>query len=398
MASVGLREWLAAGRAIAEGNLIRYGDKAHFVEQFESRLASYIGTKHVLTVNSGTNALICSLAAAGIGPGDEVLVPAYTWLATPAAVVSVGAVPILVDIDDTLTMDPIDLERKISPFTKAIIPVHMANLPCSMDKIIAIARKHRLLVIEDACQAVGVRYKNRFCGTLGEIGAFSFNKHKNMNIGEGGAVLTSDDNLFARALNFHDLGLFARNLSGISCAAPFIGMNMKATEMDGAMLNVQLAKLAPMMARLRRRFDMMESILARSTRFRLVPHNDRPNAVSLCVTFAHESEAIAFARQRGVVRLLDNSKHVYTNWKAILDKRTFNPKMSPWEWAQRPIEYSLDMCAKTLNILGRSCRISLGEQYPLFVMNRLAKRLVICYKPPSQASGFLAGGQIRTST
>lgn len=111
-------------------------------------------------------------------------------------------------------MDPIDLERKVTPFGKAIIPVHMLNRPCAMDEILPIARKYRLLVIEDACQAVGVRYKDKFCGALGDAGAFSFNKFKNINIGEGGAVLTSDDRLFARALNFHDLGSFARDLTG----------------------------------------------------------------------------------------------------------------------------------------------------------------------------------------
>lgn len=375
MATVGLREWLAAGRAIAEGNLLRYDPKSHFVEEFERRLASYIDVKYVLTVNCGTGALICALAAAGVGPGDEVLVPAYTWFATAAAAVIVGAVPILVDIDNTLTMDPIDLERKISPFTKAIVPVHMVNLPCAMNEILSVARKYRLLVIEDACQAVGVRYKDKFCGALGDMGIFSFNKVKNINIGEGGAVLTNDDRLFARATNFHDLGLFARNLANPSNEAPFIGMNMKATEIEGAMLNVQLAKLGPMMARRRRRFDLIESVLTRSTRFRLAPHNDRCNAVSLCVTFADEKEAITFAQQKGVYRLLDNSKHIYTNWQALLTKRTFNSRMNPWDWSQRPIEYDVDMCSATLDILGRSCRVSLRERYPLPLVSRYAKRL-----------------------
>jgi dTDP-4-amino-4,6-dideoxygalactose transaminase len=192
-------------------------------------------------------------------------------------------VPILVDIDDTLTMDPIDLERKVTPFTKAIIPVHMLNRPCAMDEIMPIARKYRLLVIEDACQAVGVRYKDKFCGTLGDAGAFSFNKFKNINIGEGGAVLTSDD------------WLFARDLMEISDEAPFVGINMCATEIEGAMLGVQLSKLRPLMARLRRRHDAMEPILARSAKFRVAPHNDQCNAVSLCVTFTRKEEAIAFA-------------------------------------------------------------------------------------------------------
>lgn len=376
MASVGLREWIAAGRAIAEGNLLRYDEKSHFVRDFEARLASHVGSQHALTVKNGTSALICALAAAGIGPGDEVLVPAYTWFATAAAAIIVGAIPILVDIDDTLTMDPVDLERKISPFARAIIPVHMINLPCAMDQILQIARKHRLLVIEDACQAVGVRYKDKFCGAIGDMGTLSFNKAKNMNIGEGGAVLTDDDRLYVRAVNYHDLGMFARNLDMLSNEAPFVGMNMKATEIEGAMLGVQLAKLAPMMARRRQRFDMMEPILTRSTKFRLAPHNDRPNAVGLCVTFEDEKDAIAFAEHKGVSRLLDNSKHNYTNWQALLTKRTHNSKMNPWNWAQRPIEYDVDMCVTTLDILGRSCRINLGEQYPSLFMYRYAKRLV----------------------
>jgi dTDP-4-amino-4,6-dideoxygalactose transaminase len=376
MANLGVREWVAAGRAIAEGKLLRHADNAHFLAEFEHRLAAYVGSKYALTVNGGTTALICALAAAGLGPGDEVLVPAYTWLATPAAAVNVGAVPILVDINDTLTMDPIDLERKITPFTKAIIPVHMLNLPCAMDEIMAIAHKYHLLVIEDACQAVGVRYKDKFCGALGDAGAFSFNKFKNINIGEGGAVLTSDDRLFARALNFHDLGLLARDLKKTSNEPAFVGTNMRATEIEGAMLGVQLTKLRTMMARLRRRYDLIEPILAQSARFRVAPHNDRCNAVGLCITFTRKEEAIAFAQQqRGVYRLLDNSKHVYTNWEPILAKRTYNPKMNAWKWASRPIEYEVDMCAKTLDILGRTCRINLGERYPLLIMHHLAKRL-----------------------
>ena len=132
--------------------------------------------------------------------------PAYTWMATAAAPVMVGAVPVLVDIDESLTIDPADIERKITPYTRAIMPVHMLNLPCNMDAIMAIAKKRKLLVIEDACQAVGVRYKDRYCGAIGDAGAFSFNAYKNINIGEGGAVITNDDRIFARARKYHDLG------------------------------------------------------------------------------------------------------------------------------------------------------------------------------------------------
>ena len=155
MPRVGFREWIAVSRVIARGQLLRYrGGEDGFTTRFEAQLCKKIGVKHALTVNSGTSALISALVAAGIGPGDEVLVPAYTWVATAAAPLAVGAVPVLVDVDESLTIDPEDIKRKITPYTKAIIPVHMLNLVCNMDAITAIAAQHRLLVIEDACQAV----------------------------------------------------------------------------------------------------------------------------------------------------------------------------------------------------------------------------------------------------
>ena len=200
MPRVGIREMMALGRVIASGRLARYqaGDDG-MTSRFEARLREKLGTKHVLTVNSGTSALISALVGAGIGPGDEVLVPAYTWVSTAIAPLAVGAIPILVDIDESLTIDPEDIKRKITPYTKAIIPVHMRNLVCDMDVITAIAKQHRLIVIEDACQAVGVSYKGQRVGTIGEAGALSFNQHKNLNSGEGGAIVTNDDRLFTRA-------------------------------------------------------------------------------------------------------------------------------------------------------------------------------------------------------
>ena len=137
--------------------------------------------------------------------------PAYTWVASAIAPLAVGAVPVLVDVNETLTMDPEDIKRKITPYTKAILPVHMLNLACDMDAITAIAKKHRLLVVEDACQAVGVSYKGRRLGTIGEVGAFSFNQYKNLNSGEGGAVITNDDRIFTRARMYHDVGSYTRD-------------------------------------------------------------------------------------------------------------------------------------------------------------------------------------------
>lgn len=376
MPDVGLREWVAVGRAIAKGHLLRYDPKAGITARFERELGALTGSRHVLAVNSGTSALVAALAAAGIGPGDEVLVPAYTWMATAAAPVQVGAVPVLVEINETLTIDPDDIRAKITPYTRAIMPVHMVNAPCDMDAIMSIAREHGLVVIEDACQGVGVRYKNRHCGAIGDLGAFSFNKMKNMNIGEGGAVLTSDERYFIRARSYHDLGSMIRQHGDRLNEPEFVGMNMKVTEIDGAMLEVQLRKVVPMLERMRKRRAVLAEILSQSREFTLTPHNDPGSAVSLSVLARTREEAVALTGRRGIHnRLRDSSKHIYTNWEPILQKRTFHPKMNPWAWAKRDISYTPDMCPRTLDILDRTCIVTLGLQYPTPLMKMVARKL-----------------------
>lgn len=373
MPAMGMGEWIAAGRAIAQGQLTRHGKDARFTNAFERRLAEVTGAGHALAVSSGTTALISALVGAGIGPGDEVLVPAYTWMATAASVVMVGAVPVFVDIDETLTIDPADIERKITPYTRAIMPVHMGNAPCDMDAIMAIAGQHDLRVIEDACQAVGVRYKGRYLGAIGDLGAYSFNKMKNMNIGEGGAVLTSDHRYFVRARGYHDLGDLIRDHEEPLDAPSFIGTNFKVTEIQTAMLAVQLRKLGPTLERMRRRRAMMAGILSGSARFRVTPHNDRDNAVSLTILAPTKEAAIELQARRGVWnRLRDSSRHVYTNWEPILARRTSHPRLNPWAWANREIRYDKDMCSRTLDILDRTCVVNLGMNYPSVLMRRIA--------------------------
>ncbi|MBL4701574.1 MAG: aminotransferase class V-fold PLP-dependent enzyme, partial [Phycisphaeraceae bacterium] len=155
-------------KVLESQQFMRYrGGENGYIDRFENDLNKMIGVKHSLTVNSGTSALICAMVGMGIGPGDEVIVPAYTWVATAFGPLGVGAVPILAEVDETLMMDPADIERKITKHTKAIIPVHMGNLVCNMDAIMRIARKHNLLVCEDCCQAVGLNYKKKRVGSIG---------------------------------------------------------------------------------------------------------------------------------------------------------------------------------------------------------------------------------------
>ena len=169
MPRIALQEILAVNRVLASGRLQRYarGERS-YTARFETAMSRKFGVDHVLTVNSGTSALISALAAAGIGPGDEVLVPAYTWISTALAPLAVGAVPVLVNIDESLTIDPSDIQRCITPYTKAIIPVHMLNLVADMDAIMDIAKRHGLKVIEDAAEMIGQTYKGHPCGSFGE--------------------------------------------------------------------------------------------------------------------------------------------------------------------------------------------------------------------------------------
>lgn len=382
MARMGIAEWMAAGRAIAAGDLVRYNTGGRFAEKAEREIAKRMDIKHVLLTNSGTSALSAALAASGIGPGDEVIVPAYTWMATAAAVVLVGAVPILADIDETLTIDPLDIERKISPYTRAIIPVHMINVPCAMDPIMALAKQHGLLVIEDAAQAVGVAYKGRHLGTIGDAGAFSFNRYKNVNIGEGGALLTQSDKVYARARNYHDLGAAFRGHKETYNEPTFVSGNLRVSEIDGAMLLPQIKKLDATLNRGRAMRKILEAAFAAGNLsqrgVQISPHNDEANAVSFTLLFEDANEAKAFAEQGWVVRLLDSSKHIYTNWDSIMAQRTQHPKLNPWAWAPRRIEYDHGMCSRTLDILARTCRIVLGTEgrAPLPVLKHRARKML----------------------
>jgi len=184
--------------------LFRYGDEKnpafkHKVKTLEQMVQDKFGVRHALAVSSGTAALVTSLSALGIGPGDEVIVPGYTFIASISSVIVARAVPVLAEVDQSLTLDVKDVESKITPRTKAIMAVHMLGNPCDLDKLIQLARKHNITLIEDAAQAFGASYKGRRVGTIGRIGIYSFNIFKTINAGDGGMVVTDDDELYFRA-------------------------------------------------------------------------------------------------------------------------------------------------------------------------------------------------------
>ena len=209
--------------------------------RFETRFAAEHGASHGVAVVTGTTALRIALLASGIEAGDEVIVPPYTFLATATAVVEANGVPVFADIDETtFSLDPAAVEAAITPRTRAVIPVHLGGLPADMDAINALARKHDLVVIEDACHAHGARYRGRPVGSLGNMACFSFQATKNMTSGEGGIILSRDDGLAAQCVSIHNCG---RVPEGAWYEHHTISGNFRMTEFQGAVLNAQLDRL-----------------------------------------------------------------------------------------------------------------------------------------------------------
>ena len=230
--------WVAPAEEQKILQVLRSGiwSRAGVTSQFESRWAETIGTKRCLTVVNGTNALITALANFGIGEGDEVIVPPYTFIATIMAVLANGAMPVFADVElDTFLIDPLRVEEKITSRTKAIIPVHIAGLPVDMDRIMTIARKHRLIVLEDACQAHLAEYDGKRVGSIGDAGCFSFQNSKNMAIGEGGAITTNNDAFMDKCFSYHNLGLpYGSAVGTVASGSIILGTKVRFTEYQAA--------------------------------------------------------------------------------------------------------------------------------------------------------------------
>lgn len=215
------------------------------VDEFEKEWAKTLGARRCLTVVNGTNSLITSLIQLGIGAGDEVIVPPYTFIATPQAVLATGAIPVFVDTDPvTFQIDATKIEAKITPHTRAILPVHLAGLPADMNRIMEIAKKYNLVVVEDACQAHLAEYNHQKVGTIGHAGGFSFQNSKNLPIGEGGAIVSNDDNFIDRCYSYHNLGYPYGTISGsVNSGSVRYGNKLRLTEYQAAIGLVQLSRL-----------------------------------------------------------------------------------------------------------------------------------------------------------
>lgn len=228
-------------------SVVRSGiwSRAAMVTEFEKQWATAIGTQRCLAVVNGTNALVTALAQFGIQAGDEVIVPPYTFIATVSAVLSNGALPVFVDVDpETFQIDPAKIEAKITPRTKAIIPVHILGLPADMTPIMAIAKKHNLVVIEDACQAHLAEYQNKKVGSIGNAGCFSFQNSKNLAVGEGGAIVSNDNAFMDRCFSYTNFGNpYGTAVGSVSTGSTMQGTKLRWTEYQAAIGLAQLRRL-----------------------------------------------------------------------------------------------------------------------------------------------------------
>jgi len=353
---------------IESGNLFRYGTPGvdgfqAKVVTFEKEIGERLGHKHVVATNSGTGALQCCLAALGIGAGDEVIVPGYTFIASIASIVLSNAVPVLAEIDESLTIDPTKIEQLITPRTKAIMPVHMLGNPCDMDPIMAIAKKHNLFVIEDCCQAVGAAYKGRRVGTIGTIGAYSLNVFKTITSGDGGFVGTSDDDLYERAFGFHDQGHKPCRMGVEVGNRSMIGMDMRMNELTGAVALAQSRKLDKILETLRVKKAMIKDELQGLPGLGFRKINDPGEcATLLTLIFDTKERAAAFCGKMGTAPVSTSGWHVYNNMEQILNKVTAAPANCPYSCPKypSPVQYHKHMLPQTDDILGRAVNISIG--------------------------------------
>ena len=313
----------------------------HKVAELEQKFAAAMGSRHALGVTSGTGALLVGLAALGVGPGDEVIVPTYTWVATINAVVTLGAVPVFVDIDESLTMNPRAVEAAITEATVAIVPVHMRVAAADMAPIMAVAARRGLAVLEDAAQAVGGRYRGQRLGTFGKIGAFSLQYHKTITTGEGGMLVSDDTALFERAVRYHDQGsVRVEELDEmIPDESPLIiGVNYRMGELTAAVGVAQLGKMDWIIGQ-------MQAHKARAVRsiagipgvtLRPLPDPEGETAATLIFSVPSADAATRVARALTAENVQasvpwTSGQHVYYHFDQLIERRFLSKRHCAWE-------------------------------------------------------------------
>lgn len=342
-------------------------------DEFEKQFAEHQHTRYCVAVTSGTMALYTAVAALGVGPGDEVILPTWTWYSCYNAIVAAGGTPVFAEIDESFDVDPAGIENHITPRTKVIMAVHIAGEPADMDPILEIARRHKLKVLEDCAQSLGAKYKGRPVGSMGDCGIYSFQECKTISAGEGGAVVTSNPDIFERASRYHDLGMLrgphAAWLGGPPRLDQFCGGQFRMSEFTGAVMRAQLRKLDRIVADFCARADRVTQGIQDLPGIRLRKVNDAQGRLPSAVYFrtdgkaqrdwfinALEAENISAGKMEGseilpVVPYIEKKQTVEANWPSFA---------APW--AQQ-LTYGRACCAQTLDIHNRYVGIMIDPTF-----------------------------------
>ena len=353
-----------------------YGEsKPYKVDELEKRLTAYIGTKFALAVSSGTAALFCAIAALNIGPGDEVIIPALSWYSLYSAVVGAGALPVFVDIDESLCIDPAAFEKRINEKTKAVIALHLQGGCGNMDEILRIARLRGVKVIEDFAQSFGGEYNGKKFGSMGDISIASFQYNKMISCGEGGAVFTDNEEYFLRAVRYHDLGMmrqvFTRQVDDKSLAEEshsFAGTQYRMSEIHGAVMLAQLEKLGNMLAKCRAYHKKMRDAFAGNARFGY-RFQEGDCGITFFMIFKTPAEAgrfnaalVAEGLSTGAVT---GSKNLVKHYP-VKSKKLVHDKLPPFGKGFDGEAYVYDVeahCPNTDDIIGRCIAVTIGVQF-----------------------------------
>jgi 8-amino-3,8-dideoxy-alpha-D-manno-octulosonate transaminase len=323
---------------LATGILMRYGFDGPRKgiwksKELEHAICSQFGCKYAQLTSSGTSALTTALSALGIGSGDEVIMPSFTFVASFEAVLSVGAIPVLVDIDESLTMNPEAVRQAITSKTKALMPVHMCGSMADLDSLLEICKENKLILLEDACQSIGASYKGRYLGTIGHAGAFSFDFVKTITCAEGGAVMTNDQEIYIKSDGFSDHGHDHKGVDRGADLHPFVGYNFRISELHAAVGLAQIRKLDKFLSIQKKNHRQLKKILSQISEvsFRSIPDPEGDSCTFLSWFLPTEAIARAVVSEMREQNILagnfywyDNNWHYIRKWEHLKQASTLN--------------------------------------------------------------------------
>ncbi|QCX00108.1 DegT/DnrJ/EryC1/StrS family aminotransferase [Aggregatimonas sangjinii] len=369
----GDRERAEVNQVLETGVLMRYGfdgmrNGQWKAKELEKAFSERMQVKHTQLVSSGTAALTVALASAGIGAGDEVIMPTFTFVASFESILALGAVPILVDIDDTLTLNPSAVEEAITSRTKVVMPVHMCGSMADLKALKAICDKYDLLLLEDACQAIGGTFEGKPLGSYGDLGCFSFDYVKTITCGEGGAIISNNENYIKNADYYSDHGHDHVGSDRGAETHPFLGYNYRISELNAAVGCAQIQRLDEFLSIQKKNYTILRSALetASDITFRRVPDGGEESYAFLNFFLPSAEKAKAAHKALGAAGVdacfywFDNNWHYYKKWEHLTEKKSLG-KLPNEVIAQLP-DYSRSDFRKSDHWMGRtiSCLIKLG--------------------------------------